>query len=71
MGKPRKVWIALQWISSGLLWSVWLMQDASNIAVFLPRSLHWTEFLSFVGFIVAGLGILFYLRVLYVNLVLL
>jgi phosphate/sulfate permease len=37
--KPGLGWTVLQWITSGLLWSVWLMQDASNIAVFLPRKL--------------------------------
>lgn len=60
--KPWKGWIVLQWIASGLLWSVWLMQDASNIAVFLPRRLNVIEFLLFVGFIFFGLGLLFYLR---------
>jgi hypothetical protein len=60
--QPWKGWIVLQWIVSGLLWSVWLMQDASNIAVFLPRSLDLTEFLLFIGFIFFGLGFLFYLR---------
>ena len=38
------------------------MQDASNIAVFLPRRLNVIEFLLFVGFIFFGLGLLFYLR---------
>ncbi|MHA7877703.1 MAG: hypothetical protein ACX93T_02120 [Bacteroidota bacterium] len=61
-GKPGLGWVVLQWITSGLLWSVWLMQDASNIAVFLPRSLDALSFLIFIGFIFAGLGILFYLR---------
>lgn len=31
------VWIFLQWISTGYLWSVWLMQDFANIFIFLPR----------------------------------
>jgi hypothetical protein len=60
--KPWKGWRVVQWILSGLLWSVWLMQDASNIAVFLPRSLDLIEFLLFTGFIFSGLGFLFYLR---------
>jgi hypothetical protein len=61
-GRPGLGWTVLQWITSGLLWSVWLMQDASNIAIFLPRKLDSLAFLMFVGLIFAGLGILFYLR---------
>jgi hypothetical protein len=61
-GKPGLGWIALQWMTSGSLWSVWLMQDASNIAVFLPRKLDLTALLIFVGVIFLGLGVLFYLR---------
>ncbi|MEM9416830.1 MAG: hypothetical protein AAF963_00575 [Bacteroidota bacterium] len=61
-GKPGQVWTILQWLTSGLLWSVWIMQDAANIAVFLPRQLGLLELLLFVGFIFLGLGILFYLR---------
>lgn len=61
-GRPGIGWTVLQWITSGLLWSVWLMQDASNIAVFLPRKLDLLAFFMFVGLIFAGLGILFYLR---------
>lgn len=61
-GKPHSVWRPLQWIISGCLWAVWLMQDAANIAVYLPRSLSVNGFLIFIGFIFMGLGILFYLR---------
>lgn len=31
------VWVLLQWISTGYLWSVWLMHDLANIFIFLPR----------------------------------
>ena len=55
-------WALLQWLSTGVLWSVWLMHDASNIAVFLPRSLSLLEFLLFTGFIFGGLGVLFYFK---------
>ncbi len=61
-GKPGRYWLPLQWIVSGCLWAVWLMQDAANIAVYLPRSLEMTGFLLFAGFIFIGLGLLFYLR---------
>jgi len=61
-GKAHDAWIVVQWIISGCLWSVWLMQDAANIAVFLPRSLSLGEFIAFISYIFLGLGLLFYLR---------
>ncbi len=61
-GKPHPVWRPLQWVISGSLWAIWLMQDAANIAVYLPRSLSFNAFLLFTGFIFFGLGLLFYLR---------
>ncbi|MFN3597188.1 MAG: hypothetical protein ACK41D_07945 [Rubricoccaceae bacterium] len=61
-GPARTWWYPLQWLTTAGLWSVWLQQDAANIAVFLPRSLSAAEFLGFAGFIFLGLGILFYLR---------
>ena len=39
----RKVWLALQWISTGWLWSQWLVQDMANIYVYLPRQLSFGE----------------------------
>ncbi len=30
-------WFVLQWLSTGFLWSQWLMQDLANIFVYLPR----------------------------------
>lgn len=61
-GTPKKVWRPLQWITSGALWAAWVMQDAANIAVYLPRSLSIYEFLGFALYIFFGLGLLFYLR---------
>ena len=60
--RPGVLWTPLQWITSGLLWSAWIMQDASNIAVFLPRQLTLAELVIFIGFIFLGLGLLFYLK---------
>jgi hypothetical protein len=60
--KFHKGWMVVQWLVSGSLWAVWLMQDGANIAVFLPRKLELYQFLIFVGTIFFGLGILFYLR---------
>lgn len=61
-GKPAKFWVPLQWIISGCLWSFWIMQDAANIAIYLPRSLSFEQFLAFAGYIFLGLGLLFFLK---------
>jgi len=60
--KPAKYWDVFQWITSGALWSVWIMQDAANIAVYLPRKLGTGEFVFFVGYVFLGLGLLFFLK---------
>ena len=60
-GPAHPGWRVAQWITTGCLWSVWLMQDAANIAVFLPRSLTQLEFMAFCAVIVAGLGYLFWM----------
>jgi len=61
-GKASAYWSWFQWITSGALWSVWIQQDAANIAIFLPRSLDIYQFLGFTLFIFFGLGVLFYLK---------
>jgi hypothetical protein len=61
-GEARPYWMVLQWLTSGTLWAVWIMQDAANIAVFLPRQLDVIEFIVYTGFVFLGLGLIFYLR---------
>lgn len=61
-GTAHGGWTIAQWVISGALWSVWLAQDAANIAVFLPRSLSPLQFAAFASYIFFGLGFLFYLR---------
>jgi len=61
-GKAKFGWTIAQWITSGTLWSVWLMQDAANIAVYLPRSLNTAEFIGFTSIVVIGLGLLLYYK---------
>ncbi len=46
-------WVILQWVTTGYLWGVWLIQDFANIFVFLPRELSAVE--SFVGLAVITL----------------
>ncbi|MEC7948356.1 MAG: hypothetical protein VX265_12385 [Myxococcota bacterium] len=58
-GTPHPGWRVAQWLASGLLWSVWIQQDAANIAVYLPRQLDFIELCAFAGVIFIGLGILF------------
>lgn len=58
-GEAHPGWRIAQWITSGALWSVWIQQDAANIAVYLPRSLNTTEFIAFTAVVFLGLGILF------------
>ena len=59
-GKPHAMWNVAQWTTTGLLWSVWLMQDAANIAVYLPRQLTMVEFLGFSIPMFLGLGLMFW-----------
>ena len=61
-GKAHFGWTIAQWITSGTLWSVWLMQDAANIAVYLPRSMNFATFFGFVSIIFFGLGLLLYYK---------
>jgi hypothetical protein len=60
--KFHKSWTTIQWLVSGTLWGVWVMQDGANIAVFLPRQLDLFQFVIFALTIFLGLGLLFYLR---------
>lgn len=58
-GDAHPAWRVGQWITTGLLWSVWLMQDAANIAVYLPRQMSWWHFGGFALVVFLGLGLLF------------
>ena len=59
-GEANPLWRVAQWITTGILWSVWLMQDAANIAVYLPRQLGAPSFLFFVIPITLGLGFMLF-----------
>ncbi|MFN3998792.1 hypothetical protein [Algoriphagus sp.] len=61
-GEASPYWVYFQWVTSGILWSVWIMQDAANIAVFLPRQLDVIELVVYAGFVFTGLGFLFYMK---------
>lgn len=61
-GPAHPAWDVAQWLTSGSLWAIWIMQDAANIAVYLPRQLSLNQFLVFTGVVFFGLAFLFYLR---------
>lgn len=53
------IWVLLQWLTTGYLWSVWLIQDFANIFVFLPRELSAVEGFTAMAAIVALLAYTF------------
>ena len=61
-GPVHPAWYPAQWLATGTLWATWIMQDAANLAVYLPRQLSAADLAVFVGVVVAGLGVLIYLR---------
>lgn len=61
-GKASRWWVIAQWITSGSLWSVWIMQDAANIAIYLPRRLALDQFIAFGAVVFLGLGLIFFLK---------
>lgn len=58
-GPAHPLWRVGQWITSGALWSMWLIQDAANVAVYLPRRLSPVELAVFMAVILLGLAALF------------
>jgi phosphate/sulfate permease len=38
--REEQVWTVLQWVSTGFLWTQWLIQDFANIFVYLPRDIN-------------------------------
>lgn len=36
--KPEAYWTVLQWVSTGFLWSQWLMHDLANIFIYAPTA---------------------------------
>jgi hypothetical protein len=60
--RSKRFWTALQWVSTGFLWSQWLTQDLVNIIIYLgdPRGISWGLFLVAMGVLVGLLGLIFY-----------
>lgn len=60
--EPAKYWVALQWISTGFLWSQWLVQDLANIFAYLPRQLDLSMLIFALVVMLALHAYLFYRR---------
>ena len=58
-GEAHRAWTAAQWLTASFLWSMWLVQDAANAAVYLPRRLDLAQFAVFSGVLFLGLAVLF------------
>jgi hypothetical protein len=56
----KRNWRILQWVSTGFLWTTWLMQDTANVTVFLPRVTSLGMLLAIVTSLFLLLGILLY-----------
>ncbi len=60
--KVSKWWIAAKWLSTAFLWSQWLMQDAANLFVYLPRKASFGELLFVLAAFCAFLWVVAYKR---------
>jgi len=57
-----KYWRLMQLLTTSLLWSLWLQQDMSNIAVYLPRKLNDGELTVVCVFLIVTLLVVFKLK---------
>lgn len=55
----KPFWILMQWITTSYLWGVWIIQDSSNIFVFLPRNLDAVQLSVAVAAVLALLLVTF------------
>jgi phosphate/sulfate permease len=53
------IWMIFQWLSTGFLWSMWLVQDLANIFVYLPRELSLFGLICALGGMVLLQGYIF------------
>ncbi|MEQ8365027.1 MAG: hypothetical protein RH948_19290 [Cyclobacteriaceae bacterium] len=60
--KEIKWWSIAQWISTGFLWSQWLIQDFANIYVYLPRQIELPTLIATVSIFVILLSYIFYTK---------
>ena len=60
--QEKQLWSVLQWLSTGFLWSQWLIQDFANIFVYLPRSLSAGQLALSLAILLSLLAYIFYGR---------
>ncbi len=60
--KEQRIWVPLQWLSTGFLWSQWLIQDFANIYVYLPRNLSAFSLAVSLIILLSLLAYIFYSR---------
>ncbi len=58
----QRLWTVLQWLSTGFLWSQWLIQDLANIYVYLPRQLPLEHILLSLAALLVLQAYIFYNR---------
>ena len=56
--QSHQLWRVLQWLSTALLWSTWMVQDLANIFVYLPRQLTLMELASCSLVLCLGISLL-------------
>ena len=54
----EKIWIPLQWCTTGALWCLWLVQDLANGFIYLPRELDGPTMAGSTVLICVGLCVL-------------
>ncbi len=55
----ERLWMGLQWASTGFLWSQWLIQDFANIYVYLNRSISLSALIASLIILLAMLAYIF------------
>ena len=58
----KRTWSTLQWLSTGFLWAMWLIQDFANIYVYLPRAVTGGQLVVSLVILLAMLAYIFYSR---------
>jgi len=56
----RKIWIVLQWLTTGFLWYQWLTQDLANIYIYLRGGTELSHFSFFISLLIL-VGLLAYI----------
>lgn len=60
--KEQRYWTVAQWLSTGFLWSQWLIQDFANIYVYLPRQIELSTLLVTIVVFLILIAFIFYTK---------